>query len=110
MDSAAGLIYSAPLIPSWLSHREDANRLFGTDPLVQLCWLLLALSQEHLTDSETNKQLAATRWDDAHSLHGETNNSLCCVETRRHKQLPSLLVDPTRMLKLKWFNNLQGSN
>ena len=23
MDPAAGLIYSAPVIPSWLSHRED---------------------------------------------------------------------------------------
>ena len=67
--------------------------------------MLAALSQEHFTDSETNKQLAATRWDDAQSLHGETNNSLCHVETRRHKQLPSLLVDPTRMLKLEWFNN-----
>ena len=63
-----------------------------------------------LTNSETNKQFAATRWDDAHSLHGETNNSLCYVETRRHKQLPSLLVVPTRMLKLEWFDNLQGYN
>ena len=61
-----------------LSHRGDTNRLF------------------------------VTRWDDAQSLHGETNNSLSFVETRRHKQLPSLLVDPTRMLKHKWFNNLQG--
>ena len=72
--------------------------------------MLAALSQEHFTDSVTNKQLAATRWDDAHSFHGETNNSLCFVETRSHEQLPSLLVDPTRMLKLEWFNNLQGSN
>ena len=69
---------------------------------------MLALTQGHCTDSETNKELAATRRGDAQSLHGETNNSLCDVETRRHKQLPSLLVDPTRMLKLKWFNNLQG--
>ena len=108
MDPAAGLIHLALLIPSWLSHREDANRLFGTDPLKKCGVMLAALSQEHFTDSETNKQLAATRWDDAQSLHGETNNSLCYVETRRHKQLPSLLVDPTRMLKLQWFNNLQG--
>ena len=36
MDSAAGLIHLALLIPSWLSHREDANRLFGTDPLKKL--------------------------------------------------------------------------
>ena len=26
------------------------------------------------------------------------------------KKMPSLLVDPTCMSKLKWFNNLQGSN
>ena len=63
--------------------------------------MLAALCQEHYTDSETNQQLAATRWDDAHSLHGETNNSQCHVETRRHQQLPSLLADATRMLKLR---------
>ena len=61
MDSAAELNHSAALIPSWLSHREDANRLFGTDTLKKCCVMLAALSQEHFMDSETNKQLAATR-------------------------------------------------
>ena len=37
MDPASRLIHLALLIPSWLSHREDANRLFGTDPLKKLC-------------------------------------------------------------------------
>ena len=32
MDPAAELNHSAPLIPSWLSHREDANRLFWDGP------------------------------------------------------------------------------
>ena len=32
MDPAAGLIHLALLIPSWLSHREDASRLFGDGP------------------------------------------------------------------------------
>ena len=78
MDPAVDLNHSALLILSWLSHREDANRLFGTDPLKKCCVMLAALSQEHFTDSETNKQLAATRWDDAEK------------PSRRNKQLTML--------------------
>ena len=86
MDPAARLNHSAPLIPSWLSHREDADRLFGTDPLEKLrCDV--GWSQPGALHGQPNKQLTATRWDDAQSLHGETNNSLCHVETSCHKQL-----------------------
>ena len=36
MDPATALIGLAVKVEGWLSHREDANRLFGTAPLVHL--------------------------------------------------------------------------
>ena len=36
MDPTAELIPLAVSFANWPSHREDANRLFGTPPLVQL--------------------------------------------------------------------------
>ena len=62
MDPAAGLIHLALLIPSWLSHREDANRLFGTDPL--------------------KKMRCDVGWSQPGTLHGQRTNKLLTVLTR----------------------------
>ena len=59
MDPTAELIHLAVSIASWPSHREDANRLFGTPLRLYNCDVMLAgVSQEHFTDHKTNEQLA----------------------------------------------------